>query len=135
LAISDVTYELISGQMLKKTLFRADEAKLSVASAARVFPFDTKPEAFKLTAEATRIKLAYLFDPTPPTCVSCGLGKSHIGGAAFVTQFESSKALTPRSIWLDYAYRSFPSERPMKWNPAQREHNKMRAGPLCGLWA
>ena len=59
----DVTYELLSGQVLKKTLFRADEAKLSVASAARVFPFDAKPEAFKLAAEATRIKLAYLFDP------------------------------------------------------------------------
>lgn len=59
----DVTYELLSGQVLKKTLFRTDEAKLSVASAARVFPFDAKPEAFKLAAEATRIKLAYLFDP------------------------------------------------------------------------
>lgn len=59
----DVTYELLSGQVLKKTVFRSDEAKLEVASQARVWAFDAKPEAFKLAAEATRIKLAYLFDP------------------------------------------------------------------------
>ncbi len=59
----DVTYELHNGQVLKKTLFRADEEKLSVGSATRVWTFDAKPDAFKLAAEATRIKLAYLFDP------------------------------------------------------------------------
>jgi superfamily II DNA or RNA helicase len=59
----DVAYELLNGEMLKKTLFRADEEKLSVASAERVWPFDATPAAFKLAAEATRIKLAYLFDP------------------------------------------------------------------------
>ena len=68
----DVTYELLSRPECSKTLFRAGEAKLSVASAARVFPFDAKPEAFKLAAEATRIKLAYLFRPDdggPPSDV------------------------------------------------------------------
>lgn len=59
----DVTYELLNGQVLKKTLFRADEGKLSVESGARVWAFDARPEVFKLAAEATRIKLAYLFDP------------------------------------------------------------------------
>ena len=59
----DVTYELLSGQVLKKTVFRTDEPKLAVASQTRVWPFDAQPEAFKLAAEATRIKLAYLFDP------------------------------------------------------------------------
>jgi SNF2 family DNA or RNA helicase len=59
----DVTYELLSGQVLKKTLFLADEDKLSVASELRVWKFDAKPESFKLAAEATRIKLAHLFDP------------------------------------------------------------------------
>ncbi len=59
----DVTYELLSGQVLKKTLFRADEAKLAVASQGRVWTFDARPDAFKLAAEATRIKLAHLFDP------------------------------------------------------------------------
>ncbi len=60
---ADVTYELLSGQVLKKTLFRADEEKLSVASTTRQWPFDAKAESFKLAAEATRIKLAHLFDP------------------------------------------------------------------------
>lgn len=60
---ADVTYELLDGRVLKKTLFRADEAKLSVASETRTWAFDARPESFKLAAEATRIKLAHLFDP------------------------------------------------------------------------
>ncbi len=48
---------------MKKTLFRADEGKLAVESGARVWAFDAPPDVFKLAAEATRIKLAYLFDP------------------------------------------------------------------------
>lgn len=60
---ADVTYELLDGRVLKKTLFRADEAELSVASETRAWAFDAKPESFKLAAEATRIKLAHLFDP------------------------------------------------------------------------
>jgi superfamily II DNA or RNA helicase len=59
----DVTYELHNGQVLKKTLFRADEERLSLAGATRLWAFDAKADAFKLAAEATRIKLAYLFDP------------------------------------------------------------------------
>ncbi len=59
----NVTYELPNGKPLNKTLFRADEVKLAVASAARVWPFDAAPDSFKLAAEATRIKLAHLFDP------------------------------------------------------------------------
>ncbi len=59
----DVTYERRNGQLLKKTLFRGDEPKLAVASEARVWAFDAAPDAFKLAAEATRIKLAHLFDP------------------------------------------------------------------------
>jgi len=59
----NVTYELLSGQVLKKALFRADEAKLKTESATRVWAFDARPDIFKLAAEATRIKLAHLFDP------------------------------------------------------------------------
>jgi hypothetical protein len=59
----DVTYELPSGQVLRKTLFASDEDKLSVSSETRVWPFDAKPDAWKLAAEATRIRLAHLFDP------------------------------------------------------------------------
>ena len=49
--------------MLSKTLFRADESKLSLAGVTRTWSFDATPETFKLAAEATRINLAYLFDP------------------------------------------------------------------------
>ena len=59
----DVTYELLNGQVLRKTLFRAEESRLSVASETRSWAFDAAPVAFKLAAEATRIKLAHLFDP------------------------------------------------------------------------
>jgi superfamily II DNA or RNA helicase len=60
---ADVTYELLNGHVIKKTLFRSDEAKLSVASTTRTWAFTAKPQSFKLAAEATRIKLAHLFDP------------------------------------------------------------------------
>jgi SNF2 family DNA or RNA helicase len=59
----NVTYELPSGQVLKKTLFRTDEAKLGVASSGSQFTFRAPAEDFKLAAEATRIHLAHLFDP------------------------------------------------------------------------
>jgi hypothetical protein len=59
----DLTYELLSGDVLKKTLFRTDETRLAVSSGTRTWGFDAKPASFKLAAEATRIKLAHLFDP------------------------------------------------------------------------
>jgi SNF2 family DNA or RNA helicase len=59
----NVIYELLNGQVLKKNLFRADEEKLSLSSSGRVWSFDAPGNRFKLAAEATRIKLAYLFDP------------------------------------------------------------------------
>ncbi|MEI8258205.1 MAG: helicase-related protein, partial [Deltaproteobacteria bacterium] len=58
-----VTYALLGGGVLQKTLFRADEPKLAQASATRRWTFDADPRSFKLAAEATRIKLAHLFDP------------------------------------------------------------------------
>ncbi len=60
---ADVTYKLLSGGVLEKTLFRADEEKLSVSSQTRIWSFDASPDSFKLAAEAIRIKLAHLFDP------------------------------------------------------------------------
>lgn len=59
----NVTYRLPSGQILEKSVFRADEAKLAVAAAESQFTFAASPADFKLAAEATRIKLAHLFDP------------------------------------------------------------------------
>jgi hypothetical protein len=49
----------------------------------------------------------------------------------------SSRTLIPRSIWNDYAIRSFPSARSAKWKPAHRKHNRTRRAtdPLCGLRA
>ncbi len=59
----NVAYELPSGQVLKKTLFREDEEKLSEASGGSRFTFKAPAADFKLAAEATRIHLAHLFDP------------------------------------------------------------------------
>ena len=49
----NLTYELPSGDVLK-TLFRDDEAKISVATTSSQFTFTAAPEAFKL---------AHLFNP------------------------------------------------------------------------
>lgn len=57
----NVSYKLRGGQLLQKTVFRADEPKLSVATTSSQFSFHASPEDFKLAAEATRIKLAHLF--------------------------------------------------------------------------
>ena len=59
----NVTYELLNGHVLRKGLFRGDEERLATAGAGRVWTFDAPGDRFKLAAEATRIKLAYLFDP------------------------------------------------------------------------
>ena len=59
----NVTYRLPSGQILEKSVFRTDEAKLAVVVAESQFTFTASPADFKLAAEATRIKLAHLFDP------------------------------------------------------------------------
>ena len=55
----EMTYELLDGCVLKKTLFRADEAKLSVGSHTRTWAFDAKPESLKFAVEARRIELAW----------------------------------------------------------------------------
>jgi len=60
----NVTYKRLGGQPpLEKTLFRTDEKNLALVSAERVWPFDAPAADFKLAAEATRIRLAYNFDP------------------------------------------------------------------------
>ncbi|MDP3151461.1 MAG: helicase-related protein [Archangium sp.] len=59
----NVSYKLPSGQLLQKTLFREDEAQLELSATTSQFSFRAKPEDFKLAAEATRIRLAHLFDP------------------------------------------------------------------------
>lgn len=58
-----VTYRLPNNALLDKVLFRADEDKLQLSATSSQFTFQAKADAFKLAAEATRIRLAHLFDP------------------------------------------------------------------------
>jgi superfamily II DNA or RNA helicase len=58
-----VIYKTAEGVPAERMLFRADEARLDVATATRSWSFDAPGSAFKLAAEALRIKLAHLFDP------------------------------------------------------------------------
>lgn len=58
-----VYYKTPDGKLLERMLFRADEAKLSLAEAGRPWAFDASGQDFKLAAEAYRIHLAHLFDP------------------------------------------------------------------------
>ncbi|MFZ1621075.1 DEAD/DEAH box helicase, partial [Dokdonella sp.] len=58
-----VWFKSSDGVPKERMLFRADEAKLAVATAGRAWAFDAAGAEFKLAAEAFRIKLAHLFDP------------------------------------------------------------------------
>lgn len=58
-----VVYKSDDGRLGERVVFRADEAKLSIASAGRPWSFDADGADFKLAAEAYRINLAHLFDP------------------------------------------------------------------------
>ena len=52
-----------TGTVDQKLVYRSDEHKLSVVEAGRHWAFDGDGELFRLTSEAHRIRLAYLFDP------------------------------------------------------------------------
>ena len=58
-----VIYRTSDGGVKERLLNRADEATLSIATIERPWSFDGDGEAFKLTVEAKRIDLAFLFDP------------------------------------------------------------------------
>ena len=58
-----VVYKSADGRLAERMLFREDEAKLSAATAGRIWSFDADGADFKLAAEALRIELAHLFDP------------------------------------------------------------------------
>jgi len=58
-----VIYKLPDGTLRDRLLGRADEDGLTAATIERPWAFDGDPEAFKLTVEAKRIDLAFLFDP------------------------------------------------------------------------
>lgn len=58
-----VWYKSADGAPTERMLFRADEAKLAIATVGRPWGFDADGAEFKLAVEALRIKLAHLFDP------------------------------------------------------------------------
>jgi hypothetical protein len=51
------------GALKERLLNRGDELSISIATTERPWSFDGYGEAFKLTIEAKRIDLAFLFDP------------------------------------------------------------------------
>ena len=58
-----VIYRLPDGAIKERLLGIADEATIAVASVERPWAFDGDVAAFRLTCEAKRIDLAFLFDP------------------------------------------------------------------------
>ena len=58
-----VIYQTPDGTLKERLLGRADEETIAVATTERPWFFDGDGEAFKLTVEAKRIDLAFLFDP------------------------------------------------------------------------
>lgn len=58
-----VLYKTPDGALKERLLNRGDEANISIATTERPWSFDGDGEAFKLTVEAKRIDLAFLFDP------------------------------------------------------------------------
>lgn len=58
-----VIYRTPSGDLKERLVTRGDESSLAVATSERPWSFDADGEAFKLTIEAKRIDLAFLFDP------------------------------------------------------------------------
>src|ERR1035441_3024681 len=58
-----LVYKTPDGTLKDRLLNRTDEATIDLATAERPWSFDGDGEAFKLTVEAKRIDLAFLFDP------------------------------------------------------------------------
>ena len=62
-AAVQVIYKTQNGTIKDRLLNRADEPNISIATTERPWSFEGDGEAFKLTVEAKRIDLAFLFDP------------------------------------------------------------------------
>jgi SNF2 family DNA or RNA helicase len=60
----EVTYKLeATGQVANQLVYRADEPSLEVIEDGAHWAFDAPGDRFRLVMEATRIRMAYLFDP------------------------------------------------------------------------
>ena len=62
-SIIELIYEDANGQLGKELILRDREADLEIASEGLPWSFDADGATFRLTSEAYRIHLAYLFDP------------------------------------------------------------------------
>lgn len=58
-----IFYKTADGTIKERLLNRGDEPNIAIATTERPWSFDGDGEAFKLTVEAKRIDLAFLFDP------------------------------------------------------------------------
>ncbi len=58
-----IIYKTPDGALKDRLLNRGDETSIAIATSERPWSFDGDGEAFKLTVEAKRIDLAFLFDP------------------------------------------------------------------------
>ena len=70
-------YRRPSGGVAEEVLYRYDEARLEVVEQGRPWSFDGDGAAYRLVAEALRIRLAHLFDPLLAVHTSLE-GKSNI---------------------------------------------------------
>jgi superfamily II DNA or RNA helicase len=61
--VVQIIYKTPDGELKDRLLNQGDEANISIATTERPWSFDGDGEAFKLTVEAKRIDLAFLFDP------------------------------------------------------------------------
>src|SRR5205823_419630 len=59
----EVTYKDANGRLGSELLYRESEARLEIANEGLPWSFDAEGSLFRLTSEAYRISLAYLFDP------------------------------------------------------------------------
>lgn len=59
----ELTYKDANGNVANRLLYRSNEPTFSIAEKGQPWSFDADPTLFKLTSEARRIQLAYLFDP------------------------------------------------------------------------
>ena len=58
-----VVYRPAAGGIAEEILYRQDEARLALVEQGRQWRFDSDGAAYRLVAEAHRIRLAHLFDP------------------------------------------------------------------------
>lgn len=61
--VLQLVYRQPNGAVAERLLYRDDEPELEVATLGRPWSFDADGSAFRLVAEAHRIRLAHLFDP------------------------------------------------------------------------